>query len=91
MTVGKTSAILYHLVRPTLKKLDADPQQLTGPFHGTDRGCGLTPQYMLDPILMPRPRLFGRHATNDIHNFSYHNDRFLYSFYPSAVNSVRNF
>ena len=48
---------------------------------------GLTPQYLLDPIPMPRRHLFGRHATNDIYNFSYRNDRFLYSFYPDAVNS----
>ena len=48
---------------------------------------GLTPQYLVDPIPMPRRHLFGRHVTNDIYCFSYRNDRFLYSFYPDAVNS----
>ena len=48
---------------------------------------GLTPQYLVDPIPMPRRHLFGRHITNDIYRFSYKNDRFLYSFYPDAVNS----
>ena len=48
---------------------------------------GLTPQYLVDPIPMPRRHLFGRHITNDIYCFSHRNDRFLYSFYPDAVNS----
>ena len=41
---------------------------------------GLTPQYLVDPIPMPRRHLFGRHITNDIYCFSHRNDRFLYLF-----------
>ena len=48
---------------------------------------GFTPQYLLDPIPMPRRHLYGRHVTNDIYSFTYRNNRFLYSFYPDAVNS----
>ena len=38
---------------------------------------GLTPQYPLNPIPMPRRHLYGHHSTNDIYKFSYRNDRFL--------------
>ena len=48
---------------------------------------GLTPQYLVDPVPVPRRHLFGRHVTNDIYHFSHRNNRFLYSFYPDAVNS----
>ena len=47
---------------------------------------GLTPQYLLDPIPMPRRHLFGRHMTNDLYKFTCRNNRFLYSFYPDSVN-----
>ena len=46
---------------------------------------GLTPQYLLDPIPMPRPHLFGRYPTNDLYEFSWRNHRFLRSFYPDSV------
>ena len=46
---------------------------------------GLTPQYLLDPVPAPRRHLFGRHATNDLYEFSWRNLRFLYSFYPDCV------
>ena len=46
---------------------------------------GLTPQYLLDPIPMPRRHLFGRHATNDLYEFTWRNLRFLHSFYPDSV------
>ena len=45
----------------------------------------LTPQYLLDPIPMPRRHLFGRYATNDLYEFSWRNLRFLHSFYPDSV------
>ena len=35
------NAIFYESVWQIVKKWDADPQQLTGPFHGTDRGWSL--------------------------------------------------
>ena len=46
---------------------------------------GLTPQYLVDPVPMPRRHLFGRHPTNDLYEFSYRNQRFLNSFYPDSV------
>ena len=46
---------------------------------------GLTPQYLVDPIPVPRRHLFGRHPTNDLYEFSYRNQRFLNSFYPDSV------
>ena len=46
---------------------------------------GLTPQYLLDPIPMPRRHLFGRRITNDLYQFSWKNKRFLHSFYPDSV------
>ena len=46
---------------------------------------GLTPQYLVDPIPVPRRHLFGRHTTNDLYEFSYRNQRFLNSFYPDSV------
>ena len=46
---------------------------------------GLTPQYLVDPIPVPRRHLFGRHITNDLYEFSYRNHRFLNSFYPDSV------
>ena len=51
---------------------------------------GLTPQYLLDPIPMPRRHLFGRHATNDLYEFSWRNLRFLHSFYPDSVITWNN-
>ena len=45
----------------------------------------LTPQYLLDPIPMPRRHLFGRHITNDLYKFTCRKNRFLYSFYPNSV------
>ena len=48
---------------------------------------GLTAQYLVDLVPAPRRHLFGRHVTNDVYCFSYRNNRFLYSFYPDAVNS----
>ena len=47
---------------------------------------GLTPQYLVDPIPMPRRHLFGRHVTNDLYRFQPRNHRFLHSFYPDAIN-----
>ena len=46
---------------------------------------GLTPQYLVDPVPVPRRHLFGRHPTNDLYEFSYRNQRFLNSFYPDSV------
>ena len=46
---------------------------------------GFTPQYLVDPIPVPRRHLFGRHITNDLYEFSYRNQRFLNSFYPDSV------
>ena len=46
---------------------------------------GLTPQYLFDPIPMPRRHLFGRYATNALYEFSWRNLRFLRSFYPDSV------
>ena len=51
---------------------------------------GLTPQYLLDPIPMPRRHLFGRYATNDLYQFSCRNLRFLRSFYPDSVIAWNN-
>ena len=51
---------------------------------------GLTPQYLLDPIPMPRRHLFGRHTTNDLYKFRCRNRRFQNSFYPDAVKSWNN-
>ena len=46
---------------------------------------GLTPQYLLDPIPVPRRHLFGRFATNDLYEFTCRNLRYLHSFYPDSV------
>ena len=46
----------------------------------------LTPQYLIDLIPMPRRHLFGRHATKDLYRYQPRNQRFLYSFYPYAIN-----
>ena len=46
---------------------------------------GLTPQYLVDPVPVPRRHLFGRHTTNDLYEFKYRNQRFLNSFYPDSV------
>ena len=46
---------------------------------------GLTPQYLLDPIPVPRRHLFGRFATNDLYEFTCLNLRYLHSFYPDSV------
>ena len=46
---------------------------------------GLTPQYLVDPVPVPRRHLFGRRPTNDLYEFSYRNQRFLNSFYPDSV------
>ena len=51
---------------------------------------GLTPQYLLDPIPVPRRHLFGRYATNDLYEFSWRNLRFLRSFYPDSVKIWNN-
>ena len=51
---------------------------------------GLTPQYLLDPIPVPRRHLFGRHATNDLYEFTSRNLRFPYSLYPDSVLSWNN-
>ena len=51
---------------------------------------GLTPQYLLDPVPVPRRHLFGRHATNDLYEFTWRNFRFLHSFYPDSVLSWNN-
>ena len=45
----------------------------------------LTPQYLVDPVPMPRRHLFGRHPTNDLYEFSCRNQRFQNSFYPDSV------
>ena len=50
----------------------------------------LTPQYLLDPIPVPRRHLFGRHATNDLYEFSWRNLRFLYYFYSDSVITWNN-
>ena len=42
---------------------------------------GLTPQYLVDPIPMPRRHLFGRRITTDLYQFHWRNKRFLHSFY----------
>ena len=46
----------------------------------------LTPQYLVDPVPMPRRHLFGRYPTNDLYEFSCRNQRFENSFYPDSVN-----
>ena len=46
----------------------------------------LTPQYLLDPIPMPRRHLFGRHSTNDLYEFRWRTKRFVRSFYPDSIN-----
>ena len=51
---------------------------------------GLTPQYLVDPIPMPRRHLFGRHVTNDLYKLHCRTNRFSYSFYPDAVKSWNN-
>ena len=51
---------------------------------------GLTPQYLVDPIPMPRRHLFGRRITNDLYKFHWRNKRFLYSFYPDSVKNWNN-
>lgn len=51
---------------------------------------GLTPQYLLDPIPVPRKHLFGRYITNDLYEFTWRNLRFLYSFYPDSVITWNN-
>ena len=51
---------------------------------------GLTPQYLLDPIPVPRRHLFGRFATNDLYEFTCRNLRYLHSFYPDSVISWNN-
>ena len=45
----------------------------------------LTPQYLVDPVPMPRRHLFGRHPSNDLYEFSCRNQRFQNSFYPDSV------
>ena len=45
----------------------------------------LTPQYLVDPVPMPRRHLFGRHPTNDLYEFTCRNQRFQNSFYPDSV------
>ena len=45
----------------------------------------LTPQYLVDPVPMPRRHLFGRHPTNDLYEFRCRNQRFQNSFYPDSV------
>ena len=47
---------------------------------------GLTPQYLSDPIPIPRRHLFGRNPTNDLYEFTWRNKRFARSFYPDSVN-----
>ena len=51
---------------------------------------GLTPQYLVDPIPMPRRHLFGRRVTNDLYKFHWRNQRFLHSFYPDSVQNWNN-
>ena len=51
---------------------------------------GLTPQYLVDPVPVPCRHLFGRHATNDLYEFTWRNFRFLHSFYPDSVLSWNN-
>ena len=51
---------------------------------------GLTPQYLVDPIPMPRRHLFGRRITNDLYQFHWRNNRFLHSFYPDSVKNWNN-
>ena len=46
---------------------------------------GQTPQYLVDPVPVPRRHLFGRHPTNDLYELSYRNQRFRNSFYPDSV------
>ena len=47
---------------------------------------GLTPQYLVDPIPVPRRHLFGRYVSNDLYEFKCRTKRFLSSFYPDSVN-----
>ena len=44
----------------------------------------LTPQYLLEPIPMPRRHLFGRHPKNDLYEFAWMTKRFSRSFYPKS-------
>ena len=46
---------------------------------------GQTPQYLVDPVPVPRRHLFGRHPTNDLYEFSCRTQRFRNSFYPDSV------
>ena len=46
---------------------------------------GFTPQYLVDPIPVPRRHLFGRRSSNDLYEFNCRTKRFSSSFYPDSV------
>ena len=48
---------------------------------------GLTPQYLLDPIVAPRRHLFGRHPTNELNEVTCRNKIIAHSSYPVTVKS----
>ena len=52
---------------------------------------GFTPQYLVDPIPMPRRHLFGTHITNDLYSINCRTKRFQNSFYPDSIISWNKF